>query len=365
MPSPHPIWPPQKGRGALSNRAGRFEPVYLGADPDEIHEWDGPDPDLPPLKTQCFKDDTQTLITTNDSPDIPFSASINPYRGCEHGCIYCYARPTHEYLGLSAGLDFESKIFAKMHAAEILRKELNKRSWIPKSLALSGVTDCYQPIDRHLKLTRQCLEVLAACRQPVGLVTKSSLICRDIDYLQELARFKATRVMISVTTLDGELARRLEPRAPQPTRRLQTIRKLADAGIPVGVMIAPVIPGMTDEEIPAILEAAAHAGAASAGYVLLRLPYSLKELVAQWLDIHFPERKDRVLSHLRNFHGGKLYRSDFGQRQRGTGVFADMLRQTFDVQARRAGFQTARLALNATAFRRPSDSRQPDLFDLH
>ncbi|HUR46329.1 MAG TPA: PA0069 family radical SAM protein, partial [Candidatus Saccharimonadales bacterium] len=274
---------PIKGRGAVSNPGNRFEKIELERDPDWNPEED------PALKTEFLKDATSTIITYNNSPDVGFDASINPYRGCEHGCIYCFARPTHEYLGLSAGLDFESKILVKERAPELLRKELASPKWKPQTLAVSGVTDCYQPIERKLQLTRRCLEVLADFRNPMMIVTKNHLVTRDIDVLQELARYDAAAVFVSVTTLDATLTPRLEPRASLPKHRLAAVKQLHDAGIQVGVLIAPVIPAITDHEMPSILQAAADAGAQYVGYVPLRLPFGVKDLFGEWLSEHFPE----------------------------------------------------------------------------
>src|SRR3954471_3611843 len=255
-------------RGAASNPANRFEKIYL--EPDE--EWN---PDEDPLpRTQFFRDRTSTIISYNDSPDVGFEASVNPYRGCEHGCIYCYARPTHEYLGFSSGLEFESKIMVKMEAPKLLREALSSPKWEPKVIAMSGVTDCYQPVERRLKLTRGCLEVLASFRNPVAIITKNHLVTRDVDFLAELAKYDAVAVFISITTLDSELRRVMEPRTSPPSARLAAVKTLAKAGVPVGVLMAPVVPGLTDHEMPALLSAAAEAGARYAGYVTLRLPYA-------------------------------------------------------------------------------------------
>jgi DNA repair photolyase len=297
-------------------------------------------------------------LAYNDSPDVGFEVSINPYRGCEHGCVYCFARPTHEYLGLSAGLDFETKIFVKDDAPALLRKELSAAKWQPKVVSISGVTDPYQPIERRLELTRRCLEVFAEFRNPVGIVTKNHLICRDIDLLAELAQHQAAAAFLSITTLDAELARRMEPRATQPAGRLAAIEELTRAGIPVGVLIAPVIPGLNDHEIPAILEAAAKAGALSAGYVLLRLPYGLGPLFEQWLRQHYPERCEKVLSRLRDMRGGEIYDARFGSRMRGEGVMAEQIAGLFALGCRRAGIGGRFPALSTAAFRRPGGTQQ-------
>ena len=318
-------------RGAAENPPNRFEKIHLERDED----WNPEEDPLP--RTQFLKDASKTIIAYNDSPDIGFEASVNPYRGCEHGCIYCYARPFHEYLGFSSGLDFESKIMVKENAPKLLREELSSPKWKPQVIAMSGVTDCYQPIERKLKLTRGCLEVLAEFRNPVGIITKNFLVTRDIDFLSELARHNAVAVYISITTLDSELRKVMEPRTSPPAARLEAIRRLAQAGIHVGVLMAPIIPGLTDHEILAVLEAAANAGAKSAGHVTLRLPHAVAPLFEQWLQTHFPDRKEKVLNRLRTMRGGKLYDSQFGKRMRGEGIFADQIDQLFEVARRKAG----------------------------
>lgn len=333
-------------RGALENPANRFEKIKIERDAD----WN-PDDDILP-RTQFLWDQSQTILARNDSPDIGFDASVNPYRGCEHGCIYCYARPTHEYLGFSAGLDFESKIMVKMDAPKLLRAELSSPKWKPQVIAISGVTDCYQPVERRLKLTRGCLEVLAEFRNPVGIVTKNALVARDIDVLQELARFHAAVVFVSVTSLDEKLRSVLEPRTSPPAARLKAIEKLAAAGIPVGVMVAPVIPAITDVEIPAILKAAAQAGACCAGMTLLRLPFGVAPLFEHWLEEHFPLRKEKVLSRIRSMRGGKLYDATFGERLVGNGIFAEQISQIFETARRKAGIATSHPALSCASFRR-------------
>ena len=333
------------GRGAAENPPNRFEQIARERD----LEWNEPDDPAP--KTQFYRDASASIITYNDSPDIGFEASINPYRGCEHGCIYCYARPYHEYLGFSAGLDFETKIVVKENAPELLRRELSSPKWKPQVLAMSGVTDPYQPIERRLKLTRRCLEVLAEFRNPVGIVTKNYLVTRDIDLLGELARHDAAVVFVSVTTLDNELARVMEPRTAQPAARLRTIAELAKAGVPTGAMVAPVIPGLTDHELPAIVKAAAEAGAQFAGMVPVRLPYAVKDLFQQWLERHFPDRKAKVLAQIRAIRGGKLNESEFGKRMQGEGIFAEQMTQMFDVACRKAGIAGRGPRLSTAAFR--------------
>src|SRR6266568_7224941 len=326
-----PNAPAFRARGAAENPPNRFEKISLERDPD----WN--DPDEPAPQTQFFKDHSDSIINYNDSPDVGFEASVNPYRGCEHGCIYCYARPFHEYLGFSSGLDFETKIMVKENAPKLLREELSSPKWKPQVIGMSGVTDCYQPVERQLKLTRGCLEVLAECRNPVAIITKNLLVTRDIDLLAELARHQAAAVFISLTTLDSELRKVMEPRTSPPTARLRAIETLAQAGIPVGVLLAPVIPGLTDHEIPSLVEAAAKAGARSAGYVMLRLPHAVAPLFEQWLAAHFPDRKDKVLNRLRAIRHGKLYESAFGERMRGEGIFADQIDSLFEVARRKYG----------------------------
>lgn len=334
-----------KGRGASWNPQNRFETL------EYIRDEEAPRDDGAP-RTLYLRDPTRTLIATNDSPDVGFDASINPYRGCEHGCIYCFARPTHEYLGLSAGLDFETKIFVKEDAPELLREELNARSWQPKTIAISGVTDPYQPVERRLELTRRCLGVLAEFRNPVAIITKSHLVARDADHLAELARFDAARVFVSVTTLDPKLANTMEPRAATPELRLDAIARLSAAGVPVGVMVAPVVPAITDHEIPSILKAARDAGAKWAGFVVLRLPWAVAPLVERWLEEHFPDRKEKVLNRVRDLRNGKLYDAKWGTRGRGEGVFADQISALFEASCRRLGLNEDERELSTAHFRR-------------
>ncbi len=338
-------------RGAAENPPNRFEQICLERDAD----WNPEDDPLP--RTQFLKDKTRTIIAYNDSPDIGFEASVNPYRGCEHGCIYCYARPFHEYLGFSSGLDFETKIMVKEDAPELLREELSSPKWKPQVIAMSGVTDCYQPVERRLKLTRGCLEVLADFRNPVAIVTKNFLVTRDVDLLSALARHNAAAVFISLTTLDTELRRIMEPRTSPPAARLATIKTLSQAGIPVGVLLAPMIPGLTDHEIPSLMEAAADAGAKSAGCVVLRLPHAVAPLFEQWLTTHFPDRKEKVLNRLRALRGGKLYDSEFGKRMTGEGIFAEQIERMFDVARRKVGIPERGPELSVSSFRRPAGAQ--------
>lgn len=345
--------PPDHGalraRGALFNPPGRFDRLHIDWEPQDEYGYEL----NPALRTAFLRDDTQSIISYNDSPDMSFDAGLNPYRGCEHGCSYCFARPGHEYLGMSAGLDFESKIMVKMQAPDLLRRELSKKSWKRLALAMSGVTDCYQPVERRLKLTRACLEVLAEFRNPVGLITKNHLITRDLDVLQKLAHYSCVVANISVTTLDAGLAKILEPRASPPHLRLRAIEELHAAGIPVKVMMAPVIPGLTDHEMPELLRAAARAGACDAGYVALRLPGAVAPLFEAWLSHHMPGSKDKVLGRLREMHGGKIYDATWGKRMRGEGFFADQMKALFELSKRRAGFKGPGPVLSKAAFRVP------------
>ena len=343
-----------KGRGAASNPANRFESTFYART-----DWD--DPDDPQPQTLFLKDTTRSIIAYNDSPDVGFDASINPYRGCEHGCIYCFARPNHEYLGFSAGLDFETKILVKEDAPELLRRELSAKSWKPQVIAISGVTDAFQPIERRLQITRRCLEVLAEFRNPVVIITKNELVTRDIDVLSELARYDAALVFISVTSLDNDLARELEPRASQPQRRLAAIEQLAASGIPVGSLVAPVIPGLTDHEMPSIISAVAKAGAKSASYVPLRLPYGLAPLFEEWLSLHRPLQKEKILGRVREIRGGRINDPNFGSRMQGQGAYAQHIAELFEILCRKEKLNTVRPKLSAAAFRRPSP--QPRLFE--
>jgi len=355
-----PILPPRplvarKGRGAVSNLQGRFE-----ANGREAYEdgWDlgGEREETNRFKTQVTDEIAKSILSRNTSPDIPFNVSLNPYRGCEHGCIYCFARPTHSYLGLSPGLDFESKLFAKVNAAELLRRELAHPSYKPEHIAIGVNTDAYQPCEREYRLTRQVLEVLSQCQHPVGMITKSSLIERDIDLLAPMAAKGQACAAITLTTLDSEISRTLEPRAAAPARRLRTIRTLTQAGIPVSVSVAPIIPFVTEPEIERILEAARDAGAVSAHYTVLRLPFEVNPLFQQWLETHFPERAQRVMNRVREMRGGKDYDSDFGKRMVGDGVWADLIRQRFSKTVDKLGLGKpgSRFGrLDASRFRRP------------
>ncbi len=368
---------PRKGRGATSNLQGRYErdertriddgwqPLVGQLDPD----------DAPPrIETTVSIERARSILSHNQSPDIPFGVSLNPYRGCEHGCVYCFARPTHAYLELSPGLDFETKLFAKTNAAEVLRETLAKPGYRCEAIALGVNTDAYQPIERELRITRDVLQVLHDCDHPVGLITKSSLIERDIDLLAPMAAKNLVVAAVTITTLDSELARKLEPRAATPSRRLRTIRTLAEAGIPVGVSVAPMIPFITDDHMEQILEAAREAGATYASYIVLRLPNELNAVFQDWLMAHFPDRAQRVMNRIRDLHGGQDYKADFATRMRGTGIWADLLRQRFYKAADKLRFSYHRyneLVLDTSQFkpparaikpRKPIDDRQGSLF---
>ena len=346
--------PTTRGRGAGYNPPNRFEPVALEPNGDALDaELDcGGAPAGPP--TVYLKDTSRTIIASNDSPDVGIMHSINPYRGCSHGCVYCFARPTHEFLGFSAGLDFETKVLVKEDAPQLLRNELSAPRYEPTPLSISGVTDCYQPVERKLKLTRRCLEVLVECRHAVGLISKNHLITRDIDLLAKLAKHQGAIAILSVTTLDPHLAAKMEPRTSTPRRRLDAIRALSGAGVPAGVMVAPVVPGLTDHEMPKILEAAAEAGACFAGFVPLRLPWAVAPLFVDWLGRHFPDRKDKVLNRIRDLRGGKLNDGDFHSRMVGQGVWAEQFKTMFDFATRRFGLDKPPPELSVTQFRPPA-----------
>ena len=336
-----------RGRGASENPPNRFETVSLDPDP----EWD--DSEAPGPATVFLKDTSRSIVAYNDSPDVGFDASVNPYRGCEHGCIYCYARPTHEYLGFSAGLDFETKILVKEDAPELLRCELSSPNWQPQVVAVSGVTDPYQPVERRLGITRRCLEVFVEFRNPIVIITKNYLVTRDVDLLSELARFDAAAVFLSVTTLDDNLRQTLEPRTSHPSRRLAAIEALAQAGVPVGVLVAPVIPGLTDHELPSIIESCARSGAKFAGSVPLRLPHGVAALFEEWLQQHAPDRKDKVLNRIRAVRGGRLNDPRFGSRMKGEGIFAEQIAAMFSLACRKTGILGRSPNLSTASFRRP------------
>lgn len=353
---------PHRGRGAQVQPANRFLSTHLVADLEQVEIDDDYLNDIGRAPTEYIPDLSRSIISENDSPDISFRYSLNPYRGCLHGCSYCYARPTHEYLGLSAGLDFETKVFVKHRAPELFREWLARPKWRPEEIIFSGVTDCYQPAEREFRLTRGCIEVAAQCFQPVGIITKNALVIRDIDLLAQLAQHNAVRVAVSITTLDAQLARVMEPRTSTPAARLRAIAELSAAGVPAMVMTAPMIPGLNDHEMPAILSAAREAGATAAGYTLLRLPLAVKDVFLDWLAKHYPDRATKVESFIRSTRGGKVNRSEWGERLRGTGVMAEQIKRTFEVFTRKLGYEKAP-PLNAAAFRPPRPTRgQLELF---
>lgn len=343
---------PIPGRGTQINPANRFERILIAPDADHPDE-EGVNP-----RTEFYWDDNRSIISENKSPDLPFTYSLNPYRGCEHGCSYCYARPYHEYLGLSAGLDFESKIFVKRDAAALLRAELMKPAWQPSWISLSGVTDPYQPCEARFKVTRSVLEVMAEFRHPCSVITKNAAITRDLDLFKQLAEHNCVGTVLSITTLDEDLRRRLEPRTATGRRRLEAVRQLAEAGIPVGVNVAPVIPGLNDEEIPAILNAAKQAGANWAGMTVVRLPMAVGEIFEAWVNQHFPERAAKVMKRIRELRGGRLNNAGFHDRMRGQGQRAEQIEQLFELAKRKAGFTDRWDKLNTTAFRRPGETKK-------
>jgi DNA repair photolyase len=342
---------PIRGRGASWSPTNRFETLHIDLNDPDLVDVD-PGAEEPPRRaTQYFRDATKSVITRNNSPDVGFETSLNPYRGCEHGCIYCYARPTHEYLGFSAGLDFESKIMVKMNAPELLQAELESPRWQPQTLVMSGVTDPYQPVERKLRITRGCLEVLAKFRNPVAIITKNRLVTRDIDLLGDLAACNAVAVNISVTSLDSKLQRVLEPRTSPPQARLDAVRQLRSAGIPTGVMVAPIIPGLTDHEVPNILDACSKAGAQFAAYTIVRLPWAVAPLFEHWLEEHFPDRKEKVLGRIRDLRRNRLNNSQWHKRMTGEGFFAEQIASMFAISCRRNRI-CARPKLSCASFQR-------------
>ncbi|MEM5345908.1 PA0069 family radical SAM protein [Paraburkholderia azotifigens] len=369
----YPVAPPapRKGRGAVTNLQGRYEVDQREAVDDG---WIAPSEEesgRPALRTQVFEERAKSILTHNQSPDIPFSVSLNPYRGCEHGCIYCFARPTHSYLGLSPGLDFESRIYAKVNAPELLAREMAKKSYVPEPIALGVNTDAWQPAERGLQLTRRVIQVMSDHNQAFAAITKNSLIERDIDLLAPMAEKGLMMAAITITTLDADIARTLEPRAATPARRLRTIRALSEAGIPVGVSIAPVIPFVTEQDMERVLEACAEAGAISASYIVLRLPWEVAPLFKGWLDAHFPDRAERVMNRVRDMRGGKDYDPSFSTRMKGEGLWADLLKQRFANAVRRLGLNARNHGiLDMSHFRRveqpkpaaPEISLQMNLF---
>ncbi len=354
MAPAHPRNPPLKGRGALSNPAGRFERHRREAVDDGWYRAEVPDF----IPTSIEPDRARSVLARNDSPDIPFEQSINPYRGCSHGCVWCYARPSHSYVGLSPGLDFETRLFYKKDAGRVLEEELARPGYVCKPITLGANTDPYQPIERRMRVTREVLEVLARSRHPVTIITKGALVLRDLDLLADLAKDGLAGVGVSITTLDAGLKRVMEPQAASPRARLEAVRRLSEAGIPTGVMVAPVIPALTDHEMEGILEASAAAGACWAGYVLLRLPYEVKDLFREWLAAHYPDRAGHVMSLVQQMRGGKDYDSSFGARMRGTGALAELLRGRFRIACRRLGLGSGRQQpLNTSLFEPPRASR--------
>ncbi len=346
---------PRKGRGAVSNPDCRYKPYTSEAFDDG---WDSLEADLPPLKTTVSVDTTRTIITKNDSPDVPFDQSINPYRGCEHGCIYCFARPSHAYLGFSPGLDFETQLLAKPEAARLLRKELSKKSYRCRVIAMGTNTDPYQPVERRYRITRQILEILAECHHPISFTTKSSLIERDLDILGPMASRNLVRVFISLPTLNLDLARKLEPRASIPQRRLKTIERLTEAGIPTGVLTAPIIPTLNDMEMETILKETAKRGVLWAGYQIVRLPLEVKGLFEEWLAAHEPTKAKHVMNLVKEAHGGKEYDARFGQRMNGTGLYAEMVEKRFSLACKRLGLNQTRYALDTTKFHPPRPEKE-------
>ena len=350
---PTPISSIVPGRGPNINPGNRFVPIRVEPDTEWLDAEFAESGAIPHPRTQFFHDSSESILVHHSSPDLGAGWGLNAYRGCEHGCAYCYARPYHDYLGWSGGLEFETKIMVKMRAPELLRAELSSRKWKPETIGMSGVTDCYQPAERRFRLTRACLEVFAEFRQPVGIITKNFLVTRDLDLLAELAHYQCVHVTITITTLDADLAGKLEPRAARPEHRLRAIRLLRDAGVSVGVNVAPVIPGLTDHELPGILDAAAAAGASHAGYVVLRLPHSVKDVFLQWLDEDEPGKKERILARVRELRGGKLYDATFGSRMTGDGIFAEQIAKMFAVATRRSGLNKKEVFLSTAHFRRP------------
>ena len=353
-----PLPPALKGRGSAVNPPNRFERLHVADDPEWLDEETGAERNERRIPTEFFVDRTQSVIARNDSPDLPFTYSLNPYRGCEHGCTYCYARPYHEYLGFSSGLDFETKIMVKPDAPRLLEQWLSRPGWVPEPIAFSGVTDCYQPVERKLGITRGCLEVCARFGQPLGIITKNALVARDADVLAELARRNLVHVTLSVTTLDPRLARSMEPRASAPARRLAVIAALAKAGVPVGVNLAPIVPGLNDHEIPRILERAAEAGATSAGYIALRLPYQVKTVFLDWVEREFPARAAKVRHAIESLRGGKLNETEWGTRLRGEGWRAELVERLFKSTRDRLGMTERWQPLSTAHFRRPAGAQQ-------
>ena len=347
-----------KGRGTSTNPQNRFESTRYEVFHESVDELDDRK-----IVTQFLKDTTKSVLTKNDSPDIGFSYDLNPYRGCEHGCVYCYARPSHEYLGFSAGLDFETKIMVKPDVHLLLEKEINKKTWKPQVISFGGNTDCYQPIERKLELTRKCIEVLLKYKNPFGIITKNALITRDIDLLAELAKQNLVATTITITTLDKELQRKMEPRTSPPEQRLKAMEELAKAGIPVSVNVAPIIPGLNDSEIPAILKRASEHGATRAHWIMLRLPFAVKDLFVEWLKKNYPEKFDKIINRIKDVRDGKMNSTEWGERMRGTGELADSISQLFSISAEKYGLNKQRFHLTTELFEGKSGVKdQMDLF---
>ncbi len=353
--NPPRVPPSPPGRGAASNPPNRFERLHLAPDPEAETEAPRGEEARTHPRTEFYDDASESILSRNDSPDVPYTWGLNPYRGCEHGCAYCFARPFHEYLGFSSGLDFETRIMVKRRAPDLLRAALLAPAWRGEPITFSGATDCYQPAERSFRITRACLEVCVGFRQPVAIVTKNALVARDTDLLANLARDRAALVLVTVTTLDPDLAGRLEPRAARPAARIRAIATLAAAGVPVGVLVAPVIPGLTEHEIPGIVREAAAAGATFGGYLVLRLPHAVKEIFQEWLARHEPGKAARVLDRVRDLRGGRLNVSEWGARMKGEGIHAEQIQALFAAAARRHGIAHERPALSSAAFRRPGE----------
>jgi DNA repair photolyase len=353
-----------KGRGAATRLPHRFERDSRSDFDDgwgTLEQGAAEDDELPPLATEVRFEDAKSVLSHNDSPDVSFDTSLNPYRGCEHGCIYCFARPTHSYLNLSPGLDFETRLIAKRNVVDLLRAELGRRSYKPSPIMIGTATDCYQPIERELRLTRSVIELLREVRHPFGIITKSSAVEHDLDLIAPMAADRLAAVYVTITTLDGELARKLEPRAAAPHRRLRTLRTLAAAGVPVGVSVGPQIP-FVNEDMEEVLEAAWEAGARSAFYTVIRLPWEVAPLFRQWLELHYPQRAGRIMERIREMRGGKDYDANFATRMKGSGVWAELIRQRFQMASRRLGFGNDRAVLDLSAFRPPGAAGQGSLF---
>ena len=350
-----------KSRAAGHNTKNRFEQFYIDYSDENLEEYYDDSEDIKTIQTRYYNDTSKSILAGNESPDLAFNYSINPYRGCEHGCIYCYARPSHEYLGFSAGLDFETRIMVKRDAAKLLEKEFSKKSWVPQSVMFSGNTDCYQQAERKLGITRECLEVFLKFRNPAGMITKNALILRDLDLLKQLAELHLVTAAISITTLNRELSRKMEPRTSVPAQRLETIEKLSNAGIHTGVIVAPVIPGLTDSEIPGILKAAAQSGAKFAAKTILRLPYSVKELFINWLNTNYPGKSQKVINRIKDVRGGKLTNPEFGKRMSGEGEYAEHIHRLFRISCTKYGLNRVKIKIRTDLFTR-SPEGQGELF---